>query len=71
MRQRVIPVHRRGVELGGCLLGPVGHLVADRPHLEPIGQHAQRRGVALLPHVSQADDADTEFHGGLPFTQGG
>ena len=64
MGQHVITVHGGGVELGGRLLGPMGHLVADRPNLEPIGQHAQGRGVALLPHFSQADDADAEFHGG-------
>ena len=55
-------VDGRGAELGGRLLGPMRHLVADRPHLEPIGQHPQGRGVPLMPDLAQADNTDAKLH---------
>ena len=71
MGQGVIAVDGGGIELGCRLLGPMPHLIADRPNLKSIGQHAQRGGVTLLPHLAQADNADAELHCRLSVTRSG
>ena len=52
MGQHVIAVDGRGVELAGRLFGPMPHLVADRPNLEAIGQHAEGAGAWRCCHTS-------------------
>ena len=61
--EHVVAIDRVGMELGGRLLGPMPHRVADRPDLEPVGQRPQRRGVPRLPDIAQSDQASTEPHG--------
>ena len=58
--QNVVAVDRLGMELGGRLLGPMPHRVADRPDLEPVGQCPQRGGVPQLPNISQGRSGPRE-----------
>ena len=52
-----------GAEFAGGLFRPMGHLVADRPHLEPVSQSSQGRPMPGFPSLSQPNQSDAKLHG--------